>query len=118
SGDSAPWATISCKATDLPPPGSPPMSMFRSASVTSTWRPSSSVPRWTGSQIDSGATGILSATIATHLPVEPGGGSGHQDEEGFATVGKHRPAAGRAGLVGDRCQPGKQFLLDEALVTQ
>src|SRR5262249_47305432 len=38
SGESAPWATISWRATDLPPPGSPPMSMFRSARVTSTRR--------------------------------------------------------------------------------
>lgn len=39
----APWATVSCRATDLPPPGSPPISMSRSAGVTSTRRPSTSV---------------------------------------------------------------------------
>ena len=52
SADSAPCATISCKATDLPPPGSPPMSMLRSARLTLTCWPVSSVPRWIGFQID------------------------------------------------------------------
>src|SRR5213076_3146558 len=117
----APWATISCRAIDLPPPGSPPMSMFRSARVTSTWRPSSSEPRWTGSQIDSGATGTVSAVIAAHLREGLGqfcGFDGGEDDEGFAAVGAGRAAAGGTRPVGDGCQPDRQFQLDEAQVAQ
>src|SRR5262245_30454836 len=91
------------------------MSMFRSARVTSTRRPSSSVPRWTGSQIDSGATGIESASIAAHLRGRLDGGD---DDEGLSAVGAHWPAAGWAELVGDGCQLDRQFQLGEALVAQ
>src|ERR1700750_2942050 len=111
SGDRAPWATMSCRATDFPPPGSPPISMFRSARVTWTRRPSSSVPRWTGSQIDSDATGIVSVLIAGHLLIVAGlvadhqagdlpgdrvtgrGGDGEEDGDGVAAVRADRAAA-------------------------
>src|SRR5690348_15935483 len=109
SGDSAPWATINWRATDLPPPGSPPISMFRSARVPSTRRPSSSVPKWTGFQMDSGATGMDSAAITGHLlggrrvdHVDghgPGNGDGQSDP--LAAVGAHRAAAGGAVGGGD-----------------
>src|SRR5262249_45928971 len=95
-------------------------SMLRSARVTSTWRPNSSLPRWTGSQIDSGATGMVSAVIAAHLPIAPwrSAGYGDQGDEGFAAVGAYRAAAQWAGLVGDRRQLGEQFELGLALVAQ
>src|SRR2546430_16496789 len=96
------------------------MSILRSAKVTSTRRPSSSEPRWTGSQIDSGATGTVSAAIAARLPGRLGqsGRDGDEGDKGFAAVGAHWAAAQRAGLVGDRRQPGEHLQLGEALVAQ
>src|SRR5215472_3668539 len=121
SADRAPWATISCRATDLPLPGSPPMSMFRSARVTSTRLPSSSVPRWTGFQIDSGATGMLGlAAITVGLRHVLGQAeAGDEQQQGPAAVGAHRPAAGGAGLGGgERLDGGQGFQVGDALVAQ
>src|SRR5215831_2993164 len=111
---------MSWRATDLPPPGSPPMSMFRSARVTSTRRPSSSVPRWTGFQIDKGATGTESAVIAGHpfAGLGQSGRDGDESDEGLAAVGAHRTAAQGARLVGNRREPGECFQVGETLVAQ
>ena len=57
SWDSAPCATIRFSAEDLPPPGSPPISMFRSARLTWTCSPYSSTPRCTGSNMENGKVG-------------------------------------------------------------
>ena len=56
SADSAPWAVIRLSALDLPPPGSPPISMLRSARLTWTCSPFSSMPRWIGSKMENGNT--------------------------------------------------------------
>src|SRR6266536_1282188 len=54
SPDSAPCAAIRLSALDFPPPGSPPRSMFRSARLTWTCSPFSSMPRWSGSKAEYG----------------------------------------------------------------
>src|SRR5262249_11272397 len=64
SPDSAPWATMRLMAEDLPPPGSPPMSMLRSASSTCACSPNSSMPTWTGWKMDSGNTGTAAGGIS------------------------------------------------------
>src|ERR1700761_9202019 len=54
SHDSAPWATMRLMPLDLPAPGSPPSSMLRSARLTNTCSPFSSMPRWIGSNMENG----------------------------------------------------------------
>src|SRR5215813_9067127 len=111
---------MSWRATDLPPPGSPPISMFRSARVTSTRRPSSSVPRWTGFQIDSGATGKESSAIAVHLPGGPWRqrAGWDEDDECLVAVRANRAAAGRAGVLGCRLVTGRCLQTGDALVAE
>ena len=58
SSDSAACATIRFKPTDLPAPGSPAASRFRSASPTGPAWPRSSMPRSTGCQIDNDCTAL------------------------------------------------------------
>ena len=57
SCDSAPCAVIRFSPEDLPAPGSPPSSMFRSARLTWTCAPYSSRPRCTGSNMENGKVG-------------------------------------------------------------
>ena len=64
---------------------------------------------------------MVSAAIAAHLlPGRLGqsGRDGDQGDQGLAAVGAHRPAAQRAGLVGDRREPGECFQVGQALVAQ
>src|ERR687897_3035879 len=100
SNDSAACATIRFNATDLPAPGSPPMSRLRSASTTFTGAPASSRPRNTGSKMDSdpSTTPLLPLSLTgLHLLV---------DSVLAGVAGR----AGRAGLSvllevgGDRCR--------------
>ena len=63
SQDRAPCAVMRFRALDLPPPGSPPSSMLRSARLTWTCSPFSSMPRCTGPNMDSGNTGTAGVIV-------------------------------------------------------
>src|ERR1035441_285052 len=90
SPDSAPWATMRLRALDLPPPGSPPSSMLRSARSTWTWSPFSSRPRWTGPNMDSGNTG----TAAVIVVVVMTGGLPSEARQGRGGPAPRGPGAG------------------------
>src|SRR5262249_12439032 len=94
--DSAPWAVIRFSAEDLPAPGSPPSSMFRSARLTCTCSPYSSRPRWTGSKMENGNTRTVLMTDSSLRGIlRTGGGKrarGIRDGAGPGKGHAHHPA--------------------------
>src|SRR5215471_9424125 len=91
-------------ATDLPAPGSPPTSLLRSARVTSTRLPSSSVPRWTGFHIDSGSTGTVAVSAGVTSVVT--GCAPSRVRDGQAPEGSRALPARRWWLGGGPAGPG------------
>src|SRR5262245_3700292 len=110
SQDSAPCATIRFSPDDLPAPGSPPSSMFRSARLTCTGVPYSSRPRCTGSNMENGKVGTGGSgrvSVAVMVASFGAGRWGGQPPDGICPGAAVPVSCGWVVLVQQVCDEGQ-----------